>query len=79
MGTGSLTAAVILSRMTIDADSSVLLGVVPGATPLKQMDTQVGTRIRVQDPYTGAEAWVELRHPETGWEEQVHELQPASA
>lgn len=42
-----------------DAESTVLLGMVPSGQALRQMDPQAGPRIRVQDPYTGADSWVD--------------------
>jgi lipoprotein-anchoring transpeptidase ErfK/SrfK len=42
-----------------DADGALLLGVVPAYTPLKQMDVQNGSRLHVQDPYSGADAWID--------------------
>ncbi len=35
------------------------LGVVPAWTPLKQMDPQEGGRIRVEDPYSGGDSYVD--------------------
>jgi lipoprotein-anchoring transpeptidase ErfK/SrfK len=42
-----------------DAEASLLLGVVPAYTPLKQLEVQNGPRLHVQDPYSGADAWID--------------------
>lgn len=41
------------------ADSPLLLGTAPPFTAFKQVEPQSGPRLRVQDPYSGADSWVE--------------------
>jgi hypothetical protein len=42
-----------------DAEATLLLGVAPAYTPFKQLDPQDGPRLHVQDPYSGAESWLD--------------------
>jgi hypothetical protein len=42
-----------------DAASALLLGMVPPFTAFKQVEPQAGPRLRVMDPYSGAEAWID--------------------
>jgi lipoprotein-anchoring transpeptidase ErfK/SrfK len=42
-----------------DPDGTLPLGVAPAFTPFKQLDPQDGTRLHVQDPYSGADSWVD--------------------
>jgi lipoprotein-anchoring transpeptidase ErfK/SrfK len=42
-----------------DASASVFLGNVPAYTAFKQLETQNGSRLHVQDPYSGADAWLD--------------------
>jgi lipoprotein-anchoring transpeptidase ErfK/SrfK len=41
-----------------DADGELIVGTVPIWTTLKQLEPQTGKRLRVEDPYSGAEAWL---------------------
>jgi hypothetical protein len=42
-----------------DADSQLLLGLAPAFTPFKQLDPQTGPRLHVQDPFSGADSWLD--------------------
>ncbi|MBV9322696.1 MAG: L,D-transpeptidase [Chloroflexi bacterium] len=42
-----------------DATASLLLGLAPAYTVFKQVEPQSGSRLHVQDPYSGADAWVD--------------------
>jgi lipoprotein-anchoring transpeptidase ErfK/SrfK len=42
-----------------DANGSLLLGIAPAYTPFKQVETQSGSRLHVQDPYSGSDSWVD--------------------
>jgi hypothetical protein len=42
-----------------DPDGSLLLGLAPAYTAFKQLDPQDGPRLHVQDPYSGAESWLD--------------------
>jgi len=42
-----------------DASAGVFLGTVPAYTAFKQLETQSGARLHVQDPYSGADAWLD--------------------
>jgi L,D-transpeptidase-like protein len=42
-----------------DAAGQLLLGIVPPFTIFKQLDVQDGPRLHVQDPYSGADAWLD--------------------
>jgi hypothetical protein len=42
-----------------DADATLFLGLAPPFTALKQLEPQVGPRLHVQDPYSGAESWLD--------------------
>jgi L,D-transpeptidase catalytic domain len=52
-------ATVSAAPLWADADGQVPLGTVPAFTAFKQLDTQVGSRIRVSDPYSGAESFLD--------------------
>jgi lipoprotein-anchoring transpeptidase ErfK/SrfK len=41
------------------ADAGLFLGLAPAYTPLKQLEPQAGPRLHVEDPFSGADAWVE--------------------
>src|SRR5580765_6296392 len=45
-----------------DAAGTLPLGVVPAWTAFKQVAIQDGPRLRVQDPYSDAEAWLDARY-----------------
>jgi hypothetical protein len=55
-------AAVADAPLWADPDRSLLLGMVPAWTTFKQMEVQRGSLLRVQDPYSGAEAWLDAAH-----------------
>jgi lipoprotein-anchoring transpeptidase ErfK/SrfK len=42
-----------------DADANLFLGLAPAYTAFKQLDVQAGSRLHVQDPYSGASAWLD--------------------
>src|SRR5262249_7828854 len=42
-----------------DADATLFLGVVPAYTAFKQVEPQNGSRLHVQDAYSGADAWLD--------------------
>jgi lipoprotein-anchoring transpeptidase ErfK/SrfK len=42
-----------------DPDAGLLLGLAPAYTPLKQLEPQAGSRLHVQDSFSGADAWVD--------------------
>lgn len=42
-----------------DLEGSLLLGLAPPATPFKQVEPQDGPRLRVQDPFSGVDTFVE--------------------
>jgi hypothetical protein len=42
-----------------DPDAGLFLGLAPAYTPLKQLEPQAGPRLHVQDPFSGADAWVD--------------------
>jgi hypothetical protein len=42
-----------------DPDGTLFLGIAPAYTAFKQLDPQDGPRLRVQDPYSGAESWLD--------------------
>jgi hypothetical protein len=42
-----------------DPDATIFLGLAPAYTAFKQLDVQAGTRLHVQDPYSGANAWLD--------------------
>jgi hypothetical protein len=41
-----------------DPDATVFLGLAPAYAPLKQLEDQSGASLHVQDPFSGADAWV---------------------
>lgn len=41
-----------------DPDSTLYLGLVPAYTPLKQVEAQTSSLLHVQDPFSGANAWI---------------------
>lgn len=47
------------SPLWADADGTLLLGMAPAGTLLKQVEPQAGPRLRVQDPYSGADSFVD--------------------
>ncbi len=55
-------AAVADAPLWADADGSLMLGMVPAWTVFKQTDIQRGPRLHVQDPYSGAEAWLDAEY-----------------
>jgi hypothetical protein len=42
-----------------DGDAVLEVGIAPAGTPFKQLDVQDGPRLRVSDPLSGAEAWLD--------------------
>jgi hypothetical protein len=52
-------AAVADAPLWTSAEGGLLLGVAPAWTTFKQLELQSGARLRVQDLYSGAEAWLE--------------------
>jgi hypothetical protein len=42
-----------------DADGALLLGLAPPYTLFKQLENQTGSRLHVQDPYSGADSWLD--------------------
>jgi hypothetical protein len=52
-------ATVADAALWADADGTLLAGLAPGFTVFKQLDPQVGTRLHVQDPYSGADCWLD--------------------
>jgi hypothetical protein len=42
-----------------DADDMLLLGLAPAYTAFKQLEPQAGPRLHVEDPYSGADAWLD--------------------
>jgi L,D-transpeptidase-like protein len=54
-------ASVADSALWGDAGGSLLLGLAPPYTPFKQLDPQDGALLHVQDPYSGAESWLDAR------------------
>jgi hypothetical protein len=47
------------SALWADPDGTLLLGLVPPYTAFKQLDPQDGPRLHVQDPYSGADSWLD--------------------
>jgi L,D-transpeptidase-like protein len=41
-----------------DADAAMFVGLVPPYTAFKQLEPQTSSRLHVQDPFSGADAWV---------------------
>jgi hypothetical protein len=52
-------ATVADAALWADSGGTILLGIAPGYTAFKQLDPQDGPRLRVQDPYSGAESWLD--------------------
>ncbi|HEX8968317.1 MAG TPA: L,D-transpeptidase [Chloroflexota bacterium] len=52
-------ATAVDTPLWLDADASLLLGLAPAYTAFKQLESQAGPRIHVQDPYSGADAWLD--------------------
>ena len=52
-------AAVADTPLWADVDATLELGLVPAYTLFKQMEPQSGPRLHVQDPYSGADAWLD--------------------
>jgi hypothetical protein len=52
-------ATVADAPLWADADGSLLLGLAPAYTGFKQLDPQDGPRLHVQDPYSGADSWLD--------------------
>jgi hypothetical protein len=42
-----------------DADATLFVGLAPAYTPLKQLEPQTGARLHVQDPFSGADSWID--------------------
>ncbi|HEY2592561.1 MAG TPA: L,D-transpeptidase [Chloroflexota bacterium] len=42
-----------------DASGALLLGIAPAYTAFKQVEPQSGSRLHVQDPYSGANSWLD--------------------
>jgi lipoprotein-anchoring transpeptidase ErfK/SrfK len=42
-----------------DTDATLFVGLAPAYTPLKQLEPQSGARLHVQDPFSGADSWVD--------------------
>ncbi|MBV8713492.1 MAG: L,D-transpeptidase [Chloroflexi bacterium] len=51
-------ATVADAALWADADATLFLGLAPAYTPLKQLEDQSGARLHVQDPFSGANAWI---------------------
>jgi hypothetical protein len=54
-----LVATTTDSALWADPDGVLFLGLAPAYTPFKQLDPQTGPRLHVQDPYSGAPAWLD--------------------
>jgi hypothetical protein len=52
-------ATVADAALWSDSAGSLLLGLAPAYTPFKQLEPQDGPRLHVQDPYSGAETWLD--------------------
>lgn len=45
-----------------DADATLPLGLAPAYTAFKQLEVQSGPRLHVQDPYSGADSWLDAAY-----------------
>ncbi len=54
-------ATIADSALWGDPGGALLLGLAPPYTPFKQLDPQDSTLLHVQDPYSGAESWIDAR------------------
>jgi hypothetical protein len=52
-------ASIADTPLFADPDSSLMLGLAPAWVPFKQLEPQSGPRLRVADPFSGAEAWID--------------------
>jgi hypothetical protein len=52
-------ATVADAALWADTDGTLLLGLAPAFTAFRQLDPQTGTRLHVQDPYSGADSWLD--------------------
>jgi lipoprotein-anchoring transpeptidase ErfK/SrfK len=52
-------ATVADAPLWADPDASLFLGLAPAYTSFKQVDPQNGPRLHVQDPYSGADSWLD--------------------
>ncbi|MGI9146355.1 MAG: L,D-transpeptidase [Chloroflexota bacterium] len=52
-------ATVADAALWSDRGGTLLLGLAPAATAFKQLEPQDGPRLHVQDPYSGADSWLE--------------------
>jgi hypothetical protein len=52
-------ATVADAAVWADADATLFLGLAPPLTAFKQLEPQAGSRLHVQDPYSGAESWLD--------------------
>ena len=52
-------ASVADAAVWVDPDGTLPLGVAPAYTVFKQLEPQNGPRLHVQDPYSGADSWVD--------------------
>jgi hypothetical protein len=52
-------ATVTDAALWADRDGVLFLGLAPAYTAFKQLDPQDGPRLHVQDPYSGAESWLD--------------------
>ena len=52
-------ATVADAALWSDQDGTLLLGLAPPFTAFKQLDPQDGSRLHVQDPYSGADSWLD--------------------
>jgi hypothetical protein len=52
-------ATVADAAVWADADATLFLGLAPPYTAFKQLEPQAGTRLHLQDPYSGAESWLD--------------------
>lgn len=52
-------ATAVDAPLWADQDSRLLLGIAPAYTPFKQLEPQSGSRLHVQDPFSGAAAWID--------------------
>jgi hypothetical protein len=52
-------AAAADAALWSDRDGTLLLGLAPAFTPFKQLEPQDGSRLHVQDPFSGADSWLD--------------------